>query len=222
MPPSAVNSRARMQVSFVHCTPAEHLPPQRLLRSAALAVLAALLITLAMAPKTSDAREQTASVQASSPDHTTGEKAATSSSGLAAIAKIIPVGHEQKSVVVPNYSGTRISSLIRASKMQRLDDERLALKDVIITSYDDSEAEEMVVTMPTAIYHLQTAILEGTSRSSVSRDDFDLFGDTMLFVSSDNFGRAEGNLHMTIKSSSVIPTKNQAASENRTKDTNPQ
>lgn len=89
-------------------------------------------------------------------------------------------------------------------------------------SYDDKEAEEMVVTMPTAIYHLQTGILEGTSRSSVSRADFELLGDTMLFEGTENFGRAQGNLHMTIRNNSATPTNNEAASENRTTETNQQ
>ena len=143
------------------------------------------------------------------------EQAASSTSGLASIANIIPVGQQQKSVVVPNYSGTRISSLIRAAEMNRLDDQRLALTEVTITTYDDQGAEEMVVTMPTAIYHLTTGILEGTSRSSVSRADFDILGDGMLFDSSNNFGRMEGNVHMTIKDSSAIQFESAPAAQHQ-------
>ena len=167
-------------------------------------------------PAANATSETKQAAQASTP---ASEPAENPTSGLAAIASIIPIGHEQKSVVVPNYSGTRLNSLIQAAGMKRLDDRRLGLTEMTITTYDDDEKEEMIVNMPTAIYHLESAILEGTSRSKVSRADFDLLGDGMLFDSDNNFGRMHGNLQMTIKDDSLIPLGEATSTENQPAET---
>lgn len=164
-------------------------------------------------------KEENASNRTDEEKAPVNQQAESTTSGLASIAQLIPVGHEQKSVVIPNYSDTQLSSLIRAAEMKRLDDQRLGLTEVTITTYDDQEAEEMVVNMPTAIYHLETSILEGTSRSSVSRADFDILGDGMLFDSSNNFGRMEGNVHMTIKDSSAFQFESEPTKQNQPAET---
>lgn len=185
-----------------------------------LGATASLLAAALPAPATeSQADRKGQAGETGQPEAEAGEQAGNPVSGLAAIAKIIPIGHEQKSVVVPNYSNTRISSLIRAAGMKRLDDQRLALTEVTITTYDDEENEEMIVKMPTAIYHLESAILEGTSRSTVSRADFDLLGDGLLFDSGNNFGRMQGNLHMTIKDDSIISIGGETNLENQPAET---
>jgi len=137
-------------------------------------------------------------------DDAVGEESKKATSGLVALAKVLPLGQEQKSVVFPSYSGTRIASLVRAASMKRVNDKHLYLTEMSITTYDADEAEEMVVTLPTAIYDLTTGNLQSDSRSLVSRDDFDIEGDAMLFDSERQYGRMEGNVKMIIKDSSTI------------------
>ncbi len=194
MPPSPARSR----------TPATTAPAATSAIHPALASF--LVLALALLPTAGSGEENGKDATKASAGQGASEnsKSQDNTSGLADIARIIPVGQEQKSVVIPNYEAGQIRTLIHAASMRRLDDTRLALAEMTITTYNDQKEQEMVVNMPTAIYHLESGILEGTSRSEVSRADFDILGDTMLFDSNQNFGRMEGNVRMTIKDSSAI------------------
>jgi len=175
-----------------------------------------LLLLFAVAHIQADEEKKTEEPAAESTDETQN-----AASGLIALAKFIPLGQEQKSVVIPSYNESRLSALIRAASMKRIDDKHLALTEMVITTYDVQGNEAMVVTMPTAVYDLESSILESSSRSLVSRSDFDLEGDKMLYDSTQGAGRMEGNVKMIINDSSSLQFGSDRESPNTSEETQP-
>ena len=125
-------------------------------------------------------------------------------SGIALLAQVIPLGQEQKNFKLPSYEGTSLASLTQGASMRRVDDKHLFITEMVITTYGKGGKEEMTVKMPTATYHLVEGSLKSDERSVVSREDFDIEGDRLLFDNARQFGRMDGNIRMTIKDASAF------------------
>jgi len=132
------------------------------------------------------------------------EESNKATSGLVAIANFIPLGQEQRDVRFPSFDRGRMASVIDAKTMKRLDDERLEMTTMVITTYDETGDKEMTVSMPAAIYNLASGVLASDKRSKVERADFEIEGDAMLFDTGSQHGKMTGNVRMIIHDSSAI------------------
>lgn len=120
-------------------------------------------------------------------------------SGMAAFMRMIPLGAESKGAVIPSFdvSGRR-TSLITADVIRRIDDERLYAEGLVVQMFSPDPASTLRVDLHTAFYHTQSAVLRSTEHSRVTRADFEMEGDTLVFDTATKQGRMTGNIQMVI------------------------
>lgn len=121
-----------------------------------------------------------------------------SAQGLGSFGKVLPVGQKNRDVKIPSFRDGNPSSFIKAATMTRLDDERMDMEKLDIRMYGLTEEKDLRIMMPTAVYHMPTEVISSSDRSRISRKDFDLQGDTLIFDTRTQQGKMTGHIHMVI------------------------
>lgn len=135
------------------------------------------------------------------------DKSAGANTGLKAFGQMIPLGSRSRGVRIPSFDNGKPSSLITADAMTRLDDEQLFSEKMIIEVYADKKEEDMRIDMKTGTYHMGNQILSSTERSRVSRSDFQIEGDSMVYDTKTAQGKMVGNVEMIIYDASAASKK---------------
>ena len=118
---------------------------------------------------------------------------------IASITQNIPVGVENKRASIPSFDVTgHRSSMITADVIRRIDDERLYAEGFRLEQYGKDEAHDLHIDLTTAHYNMATGTLRSTQRSKVSRADFEIEGDNLIFDTQTNRGLMQGNIRMVI------------------------
>jgi hypothetical protein len=132
--------------------------------------------------------------------------------GLGAVGKVLPIGEKNIDVKIPSFKDGIPSSTVRASSMTRLDEENMSMERMDIRLYGKSHQQDVRIQLPTALYHMPSQILSSDSRSRITREDFDLQGDSMIFDTRTGQGKMVGNVRMVIyDSDSLMGQKNGSA-----------
>ncbi|HEY2572973.1 MAG TPA: hypothetical protein VGH65_02850 [Verrucomicrobiaceae bacterium] len=118
--------------------------------------------------------------------------------GLGAFGKLLPLGQKNRDVKIPSFRDGNPSSFIRAATMTRLDGEKMDMERLDIRMYGPTEDRDLRIMLPTATYHMETEVLSSEDRSRISRTDFDLQGDTLIFDTRTQQGKMTGHIHMII------------------------
>lgn len=126
------------------------------------------------------------------------EPAAQVSQGLGAFGRVLPVGEKNIDVKIPSFKNGLPSSTVRAGSMTRVDDENMEMEKMDIRLYGETHDKDVRIQLPTALYHMPSQILSSNTRSRVSRDDFDIQGDSMVFDTRTQQGKMVGNVRMVI------------------------
>lgn len=121
--------------------------------------------------------------------------------GLGSFGKLLPLGQKNRDVKIPSFRDGNPSSFIRATTMTRLDDEKMEMERLDIRMYGETEERDLRIMLPTATYHMVTEVLSSEERSRISRKDFDLQGDTLIFDTHTQQGKMTGHIHMIIHDS---------------------
>ena len=129
---------------------------------------------------------------------TTAPTPASAGSGLTAFGQQIPAQRPNRGVYIPSFTEGKASSIVEADVLTRIDDSRLQAKDMTIHLYGAESKDNVTVKMPSATYNMTNQILRSNESSKVSRADFDLEGDALLFDTTTSQGRMSGNVRMTI------------------------
>lgn len=127
--------------------------------------------------------------------------------GLGSFGKLLPLGQKNRDVKIPSFRDGNPSSFIRAATMTRLDDEKMEMERLDIRMYGETEERDMRIMLPTAIYHMVAEVISSEDRSRISRKDFDLQGDTLIFDTHTQQGKMTGNIHMVIHDSDAFRPK---------------
>ncbi len=131
----------------------------------------------------------------------TGQQPAPADSGVSAFMKMVPLGAESKGAVIPSFdAGGRRTSLITADVIRRLDDERLYAEGLVVQMFNADPANNLRMDLKTAFYHMTGGVL----RSRVSRADFQIEGDNLVFDTAKNQGRMTGDIRMVIFDSRAL------------------
>jgi len=120
------------------------------------------------------------------------------SKGLGAFGKLLPLNEKNIDVKIPSFKDGRPSSLLRAGSMTRVDDENMELEKTDIRLYGELQDKDVRVQLVTGLYHMPTQVLTSDQRSRVSRADFEIEGDAMIFDTRTQQGKLVGNVQMTI------------------------
>jgi len=144
-------------------------------------------------PKAPAATEQS---KAASP--VANSEIAAATSPLTAFGRQIPAMRPNRGIWIPSFVNGVRNSLVEADVVTRIDDNRLEAENMTINLYGAEAKEDVEITLPSATYHMTHQILRSDERSKVSRADFDLEGDSLIFDTMTSQGRMTGNVRMTI------------------------
>lgn len=124
--------------------------------------------------------------------------AESASSGIGSIGEMIPEGMKNLKVRIPGFENGRATSLITADALTRQDKNTLFAEKMTIKIFGADPKEDVRVDTRTATYVLDSKVLSSNERSRVSRSDFQLEGDTMVFDTTTSQGKMVGRVQMII------------------------
>lgn len=153
-----------------------------------------------------------------------GEEVIVTSTGFDTIGSMIPEGIKNLKVRIPGFDAGRNTSLIIAKSMTRVNPQEIFAEDMTIHLYHEQEKDNVRVDLRTGTYHMDTKLLTSKERSKVTRSDFQIEGDTMVFDTTTSQGKMAGRVHMTIYDSGSLapkPAAPAAAPKPTTPDTAP-
>jgi len=140
--------------------------------------------------------------------------------GFDTIGSMIPEGMKNLKVRIPGFEAGRNTSLIVAKSMTRVNPQELFAEEMVIHLYQEDAKGNVQVDLRTGTYHMDTKLLTSQQRSKVSRSDFQIEGDTMVFDTTTSQGKMTGRVHMIIyDSSSMAPKKKEPATTTPQTDT---
>lgn len=131
--------------------------------------------------------------------------AAAMDAGLSSFMRMIPLGAESRGAVIPSFDEEgRRSSLITADVIRRIDDERIYAEGLVVKMLNADASKDLRMDLRTAFFQMATGVLRSTERSRVSRADFQIEGDNLVFDTNKNQGRMTGNIRMVIFDSGTL------------------
>jgi hypothetical protein len=95
--------------------------------------------------------------------------------------------------------------------MTRVDDENMSMERMDIRLYGATHEKDVRIQLVTALYHMPSQILSSETRSRVSREDFDLQGDSMIFDTRTGQGKMIGHVRMVIYDSDSFSPQDKSA-----------
>lgn len=131
--------------------------------------------------------------------------------GLGSFGKVLPMGKKNLDVKIPSFKEGKPDSFVRAGSMTRLDDNQMDMEQTDIRLYGETREGDLRVQLPTAIYDMSTQIMTSDTRSRISRADFQLEGDTLVFDTRSRQGKMTGHIHMIIYDAETLSKKPDAA-----------
>lgn len=119
--------------------------------------------------------------------------------GMLAMAKNVPLGVENKMAVLPSFDvAGRRTSVITADVIRRVDNERLYAEKFVLEQFSKDPVQNVRVNLKTVYFNMQTSTLRSMERSKVTRSDFEIEGDNLIFDTKKNEGLMQGNIRTVI------------------------
>src|SRR5438094_3820782 len=120
----------------------------------------------------------------------------------------LPIGHEAKGLVLPDFDGDgRLKGKFEAGTANRIDQEHVGFQHLKITTYTPQSQPDLQIDMSTSVLDLKTRILSSQERSTIQRSDFNIVGDSVQFDTNTRTGRLIGNVKMVITEQSHLTGK---------------
>ncbi len=111
----------------------------------------------------------------------------------------IPIGQEAKGITLPDYDlEGRIRGRFLAGVAKRIDENHLQLRDLKMHTFTPEEKPDLEIDMTTSILDLKTHVLSSRERTTVTRADFQLTGNSMEFNTSTREGTLVGDVRMML------------------------
>jgi hypothetical protein len=113
----------------------------------------------------------------------------------------IPVieGHPAKRLRIPEYNEQgKLESIFKIAVASRIDVNHVNLQDMQIETFDEKGARELGIDLPDSILDSDTNIITTKHHAKISRDDFVITGDAMVFNTRTKQGGMAGHVHMII------------------------
>jgi hypothetical protein len=120
----------------------------------------------------------------------------------------LPIGHEAKGLVLPDFDGEgRLRGKFEAGTAHRIDQEHVGFQHLKITTYTPESQPDLRIDMQTSVLDLKTRILSSQERTTIQRSDFNIAGDSVQFDTNSKTGRLIGNVKMVITDKSHLTAK---------------
>ncbi|PYJ53889.1 MAG: hypothetical protein DME83_01245 [Verrucomicrobia bacterium] len=120
----------------------------------------------------------------------------------------LPIGHEAKGLVLPDFDGEgHLRGRFEAGTAHRIDEEHVGFQQLKITTYTPENRTDLKIDMQTSVLDLKTRILTSQERTTIQRADFNIAGDSVEFDTNTKTGRLIGNVKMVITGQSQLAGK---------------
>ena len=120
----------------------------------------------------------------------------------------LPIGHEAKGLTLPDFDTEgHLRGKFIAGSAKRIDQDHIDFNDLKITTYTDDNQVDLQIDMRTSTFDLTTKILSSKERTSISRRDFNVVGDSAVFDTNARTSRLVGNVKMVITDQSNLMEK---------------
>jgi hypothetical protein len=120
----------------------------------------------------------------------------------------LPIGHEAKGLVLPDFDTEgRLKGKFEAGTARRIDQEHVGFQQLKITTYTPESQPDLRIDMQTSVLDLKTRILSSRERTTIQRSDFNIAGDAVQFDTNAKTGRLIGNVKMVITDKSHLTAK---------------
>jgi hypothetical protein len=125
---------------------------------------------------------------------------ATATPGEESLTNIpLPIGREAKGVVLPDFdSDGHLRGKFVAATARRIDQEHVQFSVLKITTYTPENQPDLTIEMSESVFDLKTRILSSKERTTVTRADFNIIGDSVEFDTNTHTGKLIGNVKMVI------------------------
>ena len=120
----------------------------------------------------------------------------------------LPVGHEAKGLVLPDFdTAGRLRGKFAAKTARRIDEEHVGFQDLEIMTYTPENRPDLTIDMHTSVLNLKTRVLSSPERTTIKRADFNITGDAVQFDTNTRTGHLVGNVKMVITQQSQLMGK---------------
>ena len=120
----------------------------------------------------------------------------------------LPIGHEAKGLVLPDFDGEgHLRGKFEAGTARRIDQQHLGFQHLKITTYTPESQPDLQIDMQTSVLDLKTRVLSSQERTTIQRADFNIAGDSVQFDTNTRTGRLIGNVKMVITDRSDLTGK---------------
>lgn len=111
----------------------------------------------------------------------------------------LPVGQEAKGLVLPDFDlHGKMRARFEAGNAKRVDENHMLFSGLKMTTFTEKNIPDLLIEVPVSTLDLTTRVLTSEARTSVSRADFKIAGDTMRFDTVNRKGTLVGNVKMII------------------------
>ncbi len=120
----------------------------------------------------------------------------------------LPIGQEAKGLVLPDFDTEgHMRARFEATVARRTDAEHMDFKGLKMTTFTPQNTTELVIDMPVSTLDLNTRVITSHQRTTVTRADFHVAGDSMRFDTVARKGTLVGNVKMVITDQSDLGKK---------------
>jgi hypothetical protein len=120
----------------------------------------------------------------------------------------LPVGHEAKGLVLPDFDADgHLRAKFEAGTARRIDDEHVGFRSLKITTYTLENIPDLIIEMTDSVLDLKTRVLASKERTTIKRADFNIAGDSVEFDTNTSTSRLIGNVKMVITDQSHFTGK---------------
>ncbi|MCB1225692.1 MAG: hypothetical protein KDK99_07790 [Verrucomicrobiales bacterium] len=143
--------------------------------------------------------------------------AAAPSNPLANFGRSIPEGIKNMGVWMPTFGETGKTMEMQAESVTRVDPNRLIIENLQLQLFGQptTEDDDVTITIPSATYHMTNQILRSATRSTITRSDFEIAGDSMIYDTMTGQGRMVGNVRAVIRNAAAFIKPPEADSDKK-------
>ena len=169
-----------------------------------IAVLAAALVaTTALGEKTDDTKSSKTDAKDAGTKKSKKSKSPKTSDDTDSTKKPleipVPMGHDSKGLHIPYFDGTGKRQMdFTISVASRIDEKNIRMTDMQVDTYNDEGKHDLKIDIPTSIYNSESSSITTNYHVKIAREDFVLFGESMIFYTITKQGGLGGGVRMLI------------------------
>lgn len=121
----------------------------------------------------------------------------------------LPIGHEAKGLVLPNFDEEgKLTAKLEAGAAKRIDENHVLFTALKLTTFTPEQQQDLFIEMIDSTLDLKTRVVRSEHRATIKRADLDISGDTVEFDTVARQGRLVGHVKMivTAKNNMKPPT----------------